>query len=207
MADICTASVNPTGCGHYDVTATVVGVSTSVHVHDDDLLVPLTSEERALLLQLTARVLRQSGVTLAQFVNRVLRGDEATNVKLYSLFGPGAALTKTNIGTAYVNIPVGANGERTLVDFTGCTVFRAIMNANLVATGPFQVRIIRDSDSAVLYESASVTQTGERELDSGELPIPVVVPPFDGVTLIRVQAKSATAQDDPVFRRCAVLVR
>lgn len=204
MADICTASVNPTGCGHFNITATVAGVSVSLHVHDSELLEALTDEERLQLLKLTARVLRQTGVTPAQFVNRVLRGDEATNVKLYPLLGPGAVIVKTDIGTAYVNVLSGANGERTLVDFTGCTQYRLILTANLVGTGPFGARVVRDSDNLVLHESASIAQTGERELDTDWNVLPVS---FNGQTLVRLQMKSVTAGDDPVVRRCALLVR
>ena len=203
MADIVTVAANPSGCGHYDLTASVVGVSTSIHVHETDLLEPLTQAEREALLLLTARVLRQSGLTLAQFVGRVLRGDEATNVKQYNLIAPGSAITKTNIGTAYSNILPGANGQRTLVEFTGCTEFRLVLSANLVGTGPFGVRVVRDGDSAVLYE-ASVPLTGERELDSDWQPIPGGV---SGLVLLRAEAKSAVASDDPVFRRLVLLVR
>lgn len=204
MADICTASASPNACGHYDLTATVAGISTSVHVHDVELRVPLTSSEREELLKLSARILRQTGVTPAQFLNRVLRGDEATNVKQYTLLGPGATVTKTNIGTSYVNVLPGLNGERVLVDFTGCTQFRAVLTANLVGTGPFGARIVKDADNAVLYEDANIAVTGERELDTDWQPIPAG---FTALEIVRLQAKSVTAADDPVYRRGVLLVR
>lgn len=113
-------------------------------------------------------------------------------------------VTKTNIGTTYVSIPPGANGERCLVDFTNATQFRIIMHANLVATGPFGVRLLRDSDNAVLFENASVALTGERELDTDWLSLPAEA---NGLILVRLQAKSSVAADDPVFRRIIMLVR
>lgn len=143
-----------------------------------------------------------SNVPLSQFAGRVCIGEEATNVKQYIIIGKD--VTKTNIGTAYVNVPVGASGERSLVEFTGCTQFRVVIHANLVGTGPFGFRLIRDGDSAVLYENASVALTGERELDTDWQPLPAAA---SGLTLVRLQAKSIVAADDPVVRRCLMLVK
>lgn len=204
MADICTNSVNPTGCGHYTVTITVDGTPIVLHTQDSELLEPLTADELKTFVTLSARRLRQKGVTLAQFINRVTHGEEATNVKAYNLMGPGAAVTKTNIGTAYVNVLLGANGERALVDFTGCTEYRLIASANLVGTGPFGLRVVRDADDAVLYENASIALTGERELDTNWQPLPAAA---SGLALVRLQAKSTTPSDDPIFRRVTMLVR
>lgn len=147
------------------------------------------------------RVVR--GVPLDQMTGRVCFGEEATNVKQYFLLSKD--VTKTNIGTSYVNIPPGANGERTLVDFTGCTEFRSVLHAVLNGTGQHQVRIVRDSDNLVLYESPAVAaQAGEREFDSDVQPIPQG---FSGLTFLRVEAKSTVAANDPVFRRLVVMLR
>ena len=199
MPAICTASVvSPNNCGHR--TLTIAGVTVSLHEND---VAPLSQDE---LVQLYTLAVRHRGVALASLLNRTVFGDEATNVKQYPFFGPGAAVTKTNIGTTYVNICPGANGERRLPDFTGCTEFRAVMHANLVAAGPFGLRIVRDSDNVVLYENATVALTGERELDSGWLALPA---PFanGGEIAIRAQAKSVTAADDPVFRSLTLGLR
>jgi hypothetical protein len=202
--DICTASANPSGCGHYNVTVTVDGVPVSVHIADTEMLEPLTADELRTFVLLSMRRLRQKGVTLGQFINRVTHGEEATNVKTYNLIAPGSAITKTNIGAAYTNVLPGANGERSLIDFTGCTEFRVVLNANLVGTGQWGARVVKDSDSAVLFEQANLGAAGERELDSGWQTIPAG---FTGLEIVRLQAKSQTAADDPVFRRCVVLVR
>lgn len=204
MADVCTTSANPTGCGHFNLTGTVGGVSVAAHVADSEMLEPLTSAERLAYFLLNVRLLRQSGVTLGQMAGRVLRGDEATNVKSYDLIGAGAAITKTNIGTSYVNICPGANGERSLIDFTGGTEFRIVLNANLIGTGQWGARVVKDSDNTVLFEAANLGAAGERELDSGWTAIPAG---FSGLEVVRLQGKSTTGADDPVFRRCVVLVR
>lgn len=196
MAGICTSTVSPNACGHRVVT--IGGVT--LHLHENDLA-PLSTEE---LEQFYRLGLRYRGVALASLLNRVVVGDEATNVKQYQVIGPGVAITKTNIGTAYVNVLPGLNGQRALLDFTGCTQFRIVLSANLVGTGAFGARIVRDSDNAVLFESANLGAAGERELDSDWQTIPQG---WDGLTYVRLQAKSATGADDPLFRGCTVGLR
>jgi hypothetical protein len=204
MAGICTAISICAGGNHATLSEVLDGVPVSVDITEGEALEPLSADDLRAFLRLKARRLRQSGVPLAQFVNRVLMGDEATNVKQYDLMGPGSVVTKTNIGTAYVNVLPGANGERCLIDFTGCAEFRPVVTANLVGTGPFGFRIIKDGDNTVLFENASVALTGERELDPGWQAIPAG---FTGLEVVRLQAKSVTASDDPVIRRASVLVR
>jgi len=201
--DICITSANPSGCGHFDVTVSVDGAERTLHLHDDDLF-PITASEWEPFIRLCLRRLKQTGVTLAQLPGRVTYGEEATNVKSYDLIAPGAAVTKTNIGTAYSNVLPGANGQRSLVDFTGCTQFQLIASANLVGTGQWGLRVVRDSDDAVLFENANLGVAGERELDTNWQALPVAA---SGQTLVRVQAKSQTAADDPVFRRVVLVVR
>jgi len=202
--DICTASVSPTGCGHHNITVTVDGVPVVLHVSNSELLEPLSTAELAQFVLLSARRLRQKGVTLTAFVNRITHGDEATNVKSYDLIGPGPGITKTNIGSAYVDIPAGLNGQRSLVDFTGCTQYRLIMSANLIGTGQWGLRVVRDSDNAVLHENANLGAAGQRELDTDWQTLPAQAA---GLILVRVQGKSQTAADDPVFYRCLLMVR
>lgn len=199
MADICTSSTSPNACNH---RVLVIG-GTTLRMHEGEVAEPLSSEERLQFLRMAVRV---KGVALAQLLNRVIHGDEATNVKIYDFFGPGAAITKTNIGTAFVNICPGANGERLIADFTGCTEFRLLLHANLVGSGQFGARVVRDSDDAILFESTNLGAAGERELDTNWQPLPVA---FQGVGIValRAQAKSTTAADDPVFRSLRVGLR
>lgn len=151
---------------------------------------------------------RVRGISFDTLVGRVVNGEEATNVKQYTFCGPGAAITMTNMRGAgndtYANVCPGTNGEWILVDMTGCTEFRPMLTANLVSTGPFRFRIVRDSDSAVFYESPSIAQTGERELDPGWVAIPGG---FSGQEKLRIQAKSAQGTDDPVIRRAQLGVK
>ena len=180
--------------------------AATVRIAEAEAQVPLTADEQALFLRLCARKLRQQGVTLAQFVNRVMHGDEATNVKIYPFFGPGAAITKTNVGTAYVNICPGLNGERLIADFTGCTQFRLMLHANLIGLGQFGARVVRDGDNEVLFEAANLGAAGERELDTDWTALPAAFI-GQGVVALRAQAKSTTAADDPVFRALRVGLR
>lgn len=198
MPDVCSASTSPWNCGH---RLLVVSGRTLI-IHESEIG-PLSDEERD---QLFTLAIRHKGVALASLLNRVVYGDEATNVKLYTFLGPGAAITKTNIGTAYVNICPGLNGERIVADFTGCTEFRFMLNANLVGTGEWGARCVRDTDSAVLIEQANLGVAGERELDSDWQVIPAAFL-GTGLTFLRIQGKSQTASDDPSFRRIQLGLR
>jgi hypothetical protein len=200
MPLICSASLSPNACSHWHLTVN----GQEVRVHESDLAGGALSASE--LTQLCILAVRAEGGTFAALSGKVVVGVEASSVKTIDLFGPGAALTKTNIGTAWVNICPGANGERVLVDLAdGYTEYRLVASANLVGTGPFGIRVVRDSDDAVVYESASIALTGERELDTGWLAIPAGVK--GSLLAVRAQAKSETASDDPVFRRIGLLVR
>jgi hypothetical protein len=198
MPDLCT---NLTTCGSGEARLiTIAGITIDAHHLST---APLTDAERTRMYEL---ILRHKGVPFLQLLNRVIHGDEATNVKIYSFFGPGAALTKTNIGTNYVNICVGANGERQVVDLTGCTQYRLLLHANLVGTGQWGARVVRDSDNTVLHESANLGAAGERELDTDWQPLPAAFL-NQGLTFLRAQAKSTTGADDPVFRNLKLGLR
>ena len=206
MADVCTNSVSPNSCSHFNVSGDDAGELWTEHVHDSELLEPLSNEEKSTLRRLLLRKLRQrdGGITLSQFIGRVVRGEEATNVKQYDVIAAGSAITKTNIGTSYVDVLPGANGVRSLIDFTGCTQWRVILSANVVGTGQLGVRLLRDSDSAVMVENANIGAAGERELDTGWVNLPAEA---SGLMLVRLQAKSTVGADDPIFRRCVVVVK
>lgn len=204
MPDIIVTTSNPCSNGdHRDVTATVDGVSVTERLHNDELNEPMTADERRAFLLGACKVLRRSGTPIHEFSGRIVKGDDSS-VRIYDLIAPGSAITKTNIGTAYSNILPGANGVRVLVDFTGMTQFRIVLSANLVGTGQWGARLVRDSDDAVLFEAANLGVAGERELDTDWQALPAQA---SGLTLVRIQGKSQTAQDDPIFRRCSLFVR
>lgn len=206
MAGICTTSTSPGNCGHRTMTIVLDGTPITIHTDEGEALAPLTAQELETFIRLGVRRLRQKGVTLAQFLNRVIQGDEATNVKQYDFLGPGSTVTKTNIGTGYVNVMPGLNGERIPVDMTGATEFRIFLNVNHVGTGVLRAKVMRDGgNNLILYENTNINvAAGERELDTGWLAIPAG---FDGVELLRWQMSSSVATDDPVFRRMGLLVR
>ena len=196
MADICTALTRCSTGEHYSLSIS----GRTIALHQDDLT-PLEPEEIDQFLRLA---LRARQLNLSTILNRVVVGEEATNVKVYNLLGPGLTVTKNNIGITYVNVLNGLNGERTLVDCTGCTQYRFIATVNFVGTGPFGLRVVRDSDSAIFHAADAIALTGERELDTDWQTLPAG---FAGLELLRVQAKSIVATDDPVFRRVTLVVR
>lgn len=198
MAETCTAAVSPRLCGHYVVT--IAGLTFEI---DPAELIEPTDEQRIAAYKL---LIADRGMPLATLLNRVIRGDEATNVKIYSFFGPGAAITKTNIGTAFVNICPGLDGERIVVDFTGCTEYRLQLHCNVVGGGQLGVRVVRDVDDVVLHEALNVGAAGERGPDTDWQPLPAAFI-GEGMTYLRAQAKSTTPQDDPVFRSLRVGLR
>ncbi len=196
MADICTALTKCSTGQHYSLSIS----GRTINIHQDDLF-PLEPEE---IDQFFRLALRARQFNLAAILNRVIVGEEATNVKAYNLLGPGLAIAKTNIGTSYVNVLPGVNGERVLVDCTGCTQYRFVASVNLVGTGPFGIRVVRDSDNTIFHAADSIALTGERELDTDWQSLPGG---FNGLEVVRVQAKSVVATDDPVFRRVTLVVR
>lgn len=208
MADICTAADDPCASGgHRTVTIPILGVPVTWRPCESELAAPFTDEERQLFASFLARARFQSGVPLAQFAGRVMRGDEATNVKVYTLFGPGVAVVKSSIGTSYSNILTEANGAPILVDFSGCTKMYPQLYGLLPGTGAqsYGIRIVRHSDDQVLYEAPSVgaQNNAERELDQGWVDLPAWAINA-GEVFIRIQARGSVASLSPTFR-CARL--
>lgn len=218
MAGIVKSTSLCAGGGHSGTVVTLDGEDIDIGLSEVELNEALSALEKLQMLRLLARRLRQQGVTLAQFLNRVLLGQEATNVKSYLFFGPGLAITLTNMNGAgnltYTDIlpgPAGsATGQRVLMDLTGCVEFRAVTNCVLPGTGPYRLRILRENDGAVFYESPNIAASGatERELDTDWTAIPSgASPPFAGIEVFKIQARSAVGTDDPVFRRSGMLLR
>ncbi len=205
MAGICTAHVrkNGAGCDHRTVTVNLDGESIAISTGEGELDdMPWTTEEKKRFILLGLKRLRVLGLALDNAVGRVTNGEEGSNVRQWNVLTKD--VTKTNIGSSYVDIPPGLNGERALIDFTGATEIRIIMNMNFIGTGPMNLRLIRDGDSSVIFESANISGAGEKELDTNWFAVPAAI---SGLTLVRVQGKSNTAADDPVFRRCIVLTK
>lgn len=205
MAGICTLSIRKNGpaCDHRAITVSLDGESIALSTTESELdEMPWDLAQKHQFILLALKRLRVAGLAIDNLLGRVTNGDEGSNVRAWPILSKD--VTKTNIGLAYVNVPPGANGERSLVDFTGATEFRIILNANLIGTGVFAAQLIRDGDSAVIFEATNLGVAGERELDTGWVAVPAGI---SGLTIVRLQAKSGTAADDPVFRRCIVLTR
>lgn len=218
MAGICNNSTRKSHGtdSHRVVSGTLDGVAFSFEFEDEwfdnlDWNLPLPIQWQRMTLKqlfilLGLKRLRNGGVQITDFVNRVCNGDEGTNVKVYQFFGPGGAITKTNIGTSYVNIPVGNGGEPIVADFTGCTQYRVRLWANLVGTGQWGARILRVGTADVLHDAPNLGASGERALDTDWQTLPAA---FQGLGLVELvaQGKSQTAADDPVFRSMALGLR
>lgn len=208
MPGICTASTRDGGgdCGHFSLTVNLDGESVSFKTgfHDVRWGDALNTEEKRQMLALLARWWKSKGKNLASFVGHVLCGEEGSNVKIYNFFGPGAAITKTNIGTSYVNICNGLNGEPLVADFSGCTEYRVRLYANLVGTGQWGARIQQNGNT--LHEAANLGAAGERALDTGWNALPAAFL-SQGLLELVAQAKSTTGADDPVFRSMSLGLR
>ena len=211
MPTICTSNTVCAGGSHF--VTTIAG--RTIHLTPDEMLAALSNDE---LDQMFRYIVRHknttAGITLAQLLGRCITSDEATNVKIYTFFGPGAAITKTNVGTAYVNICPGLNGERVAVDFRGCTQYRLMLTSNLIGVGQFGARVVRDSDvNDVLHDAPNLGAAGERESDTGWLALPAwalalaLVVDDTSIAYLRAQAKSQTSTDDPIFRRLQLGLR
>lgn len=108
---------------------------------------------------------------------------------------------KTNIGSAFSNVYVGANsdGKSVPVDTTGKTQARLVVCWNKIGTGTHTVQVV-DAAGAVLISTNVVSGRN----DSGLAAIPAGM--LDSTDFFRLQAKSTTAADDPVFESAALLL-
>lgn len=196
MPEICTNITNVCAGGNHG-QVTVGGVT----YENPDMVTAPTADELATFHRVGLWKLRQKGLTFQQFKNRVVIGEEATNVKSYTFFGPGAEIPKSNIGATPINVLPGSDGQEILIDFTGCTEFRPRLNL-LLGTGTWGFQLIR-TDGTVLYNSPNVSTVGEQVLDPGWIALPAG---FDSEQLIRVQCGSS-AIASATIRRAAVAVR
>jgi hypothetical protein len=204
MAGICTANQRRNGptCGHFVLDVVLDGETHSFHDLTDSDLNGWDAKDKRQFILLGLKRQRSAGMSLADAMNKVIVGEEGTNVRVFPVLSKD--VTKTNIGTTYVNVPPGLNGERTPVDFTGCTQYRVVLNMNAIGTGPWSVRMVRDTDLAVLWETTNISGAGEKEVDTDWQTLPAAA---SGMIAVRLQGRSNVGADDPVFRRAILLVR
>jgi len=113
-------------------------------------------------------------------------------------------VTKTNIGTTFVNIFPGLNGQRQLVDATGFAQFRIIAHWSVVGTGVQTLQCINDANPAQVLDTVDFSGAGEKERDSGWVALPAWM---TGEVFLRLQGKSTVGTDDPIFRDYTILLK
>jgi hypothetical protein len=111
--------------------------------------------------------------------------------------------TKTNIGVAFVDIFTQANsdGKSMQIDTTDKSQLRLVVNWNRIGTGTQTVQILEVGTANVL---ATMTVVSGRN-DSGLIDIPAFAE--DAVKYYKVQARSTTAGDDPVFEGATITLK
>jgi len=135
--------------------------------------------------------------------NTVVDTDDLIGQLVVSVF---QSVTKTNIGTAYVDAYVSAFDMENMaqIDCSLITDFRIVYMWDYVGSGTQQIRWVDVSDNAnVLYETATfiIDQDG---IDSGWFSSPAFC---TGIISIELQGKSTTAGDDPQAKGYVVYAR
>lgn len=118
------------------------------------------------------------------------------------------SVTKTNIGTAYVQIydSVAFDEEHlSMIDFTNVTEVRIVWLWDYVGTGAQQLRWVdQGNDANVLFESSTFTADQDPG-DSGWFALPAAF--VNQAKRIEWQGKSATAGDDPIPKGYKIMTR
>ena len=111
--------------------------------------------------------------------------------------------TKTNIGTAFVDIftQTNSDGKSVQIDTNDKTQLRLVVNWNKVGTGTQTVQILEVGTANVL---ATMNVVSGRN-DTGIINIPAFA--TNSVKYYKIQAKSTTAGDDPVFESASITLK
>ncbi len=165
-------------------------------------------------LQIDATGLRLDGDADAPGANKVY-GTDGAGVKGWKADPAGGATreelvahwtdprTKTNVGTAFVDVYSGTNesGFELDVDFAGKTQVKAVVCWNKVGAGTQTVQAVQaDLTSNVLFTLDVVS--GRNVFALAALPAWAT-----GIQRIKLQAKSTTGTDDPIFGACALYLK
>lgn len=113
------------------------------------------------------------------------------------------SITKTNIGTAFVNIynQTNADGKSVSIDTNGKTEARLSVNWNKIGAGTQTVQVIDVVGSVVLISMNVVSGYNETALTA----IPASL--LNTVKRYNLRAKSTTAADDPIFEGAAIYLK
>src|SRR3990172_1521104 len=112
--------------------------------------------------------------------------------------------TFANIGTAFVNVYVGANGEAQVADCSRYKECRIVVFGNKVGTGTLSHQLAEVGTANVLTGPDYAGAAGEFSADSGWTALPAWAV---GEKIIRPQAKSTVTTDDPIYRQVLLYLR
>lgn len=126
------------------------------------------------------------------------------------LFTSDRQITKTNVGTSFVNLFTHSTGAPFFADFTGFTKMAFITLWTKVGTGSQHLRIFDDSGTiptdlinTETLGGGTGLVTGDNSLSNYAIPAPYVN--FKGK--LRIQVRSTVAADDPVFEGIRIYLR
>jgi hypothetical protein len=115
--------------------------------------------------------------------------------RLVATWDNTSGLTKTNLGTTYVDLLIssGSEGNGTDVDGTGVVSYRFYVSWNKNAgSGTHSVQLISQTTSDVLV---TMNVVNGRNITTGTLPAFYQ----DQLRSVKLQAKSTVSTDDPIF--------
>ncbi|MCL7412622.1 MAG: right-handed parallel beta-helix repeat-containing protein [ANME-2 cluster archaeon] len=113
-------------------------------------------------------------------------------------------ITLVDIGTAFVNIYPGVNGEAQQVNFTGYNKYNLIAHVNKVGTGTQSWRLEDAANSANYLQLDDAGAAGEHELSNLNVNLPSWAV---GTINLIPKGSSTVAGDDPVFRRFVLMLK
>jgi hypothetical protein len=126
------------------------------------------------------------------------------------LYMSSRQVTKTNIGTTFVNLFSDFSGRPFFADFTGFTKLAFQTYWTKVGTGVQHLRIVDDSGVIVSDLINTENLGGGTGLTTGDNPlvnytIPAAYVRFKGK--LRIQVRSTVAADDPIFEGMNIYLR
>jgi hypothetical protein len=114
-------------------------------------------------------------------------------------------VTKTNIGTSFANLYVGANGEAQFVGFARYRQYRLAVHGNKVGTGALSHQLAEIATANVIAGADYAGAAGEFSTDTGWTNLPAWAVGDDKI--VRPQALSSVSTDDPIYRQVALYLR
>ena len=188
----------------YAVVDTLAGTTAYRTVHGIACPTATPGTWKALIIQAVIEDAALAGYTLTA-PNVSYLGGEPGDYKYPQL---ACAWTKdaikTDIGVTAVNIYPGNGGEGQFVDFSGFKQGRFGVFANKVGTGNLTHRLTDVNNAANIISQTYTGPAGEFTQDSGWLDLPAWA---NGEKLLKPQAYSSVASDDPVYRQFLFYLR